>query len=114
MTDPERRYIKDERYRRDAVLRYVESTEPRRTHAERLAHFKEEFDGLLIVTAPEVPGTQWRAVPVTGGRPIFEWSPAELFAEMRDVQFQRDQERRLKIIDQIDDRLRDAGETDEP
>ncbi len=51
---------------------------------------------------------------MTGGRPIFEWSPAELFAEMRDVQFQRDQERRLKIIDQIDDRLRDAGETDEP
>jgi hypothetical protein len=103
MTDPDKRKIKDERHHRDAVLRYAEATEPPRTHAEWLAHFKVQFDGEYIVTAPEVPGSQWRAVPTTGGRPIFEWTPTELFAEMQDVQYKRGQERRLKIIDQIDE-----------
>jgi hypothetical protein len=36
-----------------------------------------------------------------------------LLAEMRDRQCKHDQERRLKVIDHIDDRLRDADETDE-
>jgi hypothetical protein len=102
MTDPDKRNIKDERYHRDAVRRHVESTEPPRTHAEWLAHFKEQFGGLFIVTAPEAPGAQWRAVPTTGGRPIFEWTATELLAEMHDVQCDHDQERRLKVIDQID------------
>jgi hypothetical protein len=85
MTDSDRRNIKDERYHRDAVLRYVESIEPRRTRAGWLAHFKEEFGGLFIVTAPE-PGGQWRAVPTTGGKALSEWTPAGLLAEMREVQ----------------------------
>jgi hypothetical protein len=113
MTDPEKRNIKDERYHRDAAQRYVEATEPPRTHAEWLAHFKEQFDGLFIVTAPEAPGAQWRAVPTFSGSALFEWSATELLAEMRDRQCKHDQERRLKVIDHIDNRLRDADETDE-
>jgi hypothetical protein len=85
MTDPDKQNIKDERYHRDAALRYVESTEPSRTHAEWLAHFKTQFDGLFIVTAPE-PGSQWRAVPTTGGKALFEWTATELLAEMRETQ----------------------------
>jgi hypothetical protein len=96
MTDPDKRSIKDERYHRDAALRHVECTEPRRTHAEWLAHFKEVFDGEYIVTAPEAPGAQWRAVPTFGGSALFEWTPTELLAEM---QYKRG--------------LRDADKTDE-
>jgi hypothetical protein len=90
MTDPDKRNIKDERYHRDAVLRHAASTEPPRTHAGWLAHFKEEFDGEYIVTAPETPGSQWRAVPTLGGNALFEWTPAELLAEMRDLQCKRE------------------------
>lgn len=85
MADPDNRNIRDERDR-DAVLRHTEHTKPARTNAGWLAHFKEQFDGLFIVTAPEAPGGQWRAVPTAGGSPLFEWTPAELLAEMREVQ----------------------------
>ena len=88
MTDPDKRNIKDQRYHRDAALRYVESTEPRRTHAEWLAYFKEQFGGLFIVTAPE-PGGQWRAVPTAGGKALFEWTATGLLAEMREIQQKR-------------------------
>jgi hypothetical protein len=58
MTDPDNRNIKDERYHRDAVLRYVESTELRCIHAGWLAHFKEcrfrRLRGLLPVPSVSV------------------------------------------------------------
>ena len=82
MTDPDTRNIKDERYHRDAARRYAESTEPRRTHAEWLAHFKDQFGGLFIVTPPQ-RGGQWRAVPTTSGTALFAWTASQLLAEMR-------------------------------
>ncbi len=91
MTDPDKRNIIDERYHRDAVLRYLERTEPKRTHAGWLAHFKQEFDGVFIVSPPEGPGCQWRAVLAGGGGVIFEPTPTGLLAEMREVEYQRDE-----------------------
>ena len=85
MTDPYTRNIKDERYYRDAAIRYAETTEPKRTHAEWLAYFKDHFGGAFIVTAPE-PGGQWRAVPPAGGQALFAWTATELLAEMRVIQ----------------------------
>jgi hypothetical protein len=100
MSDPGKRGITDQRYSDDAVLRYLESTEPKRTNAEWLAYFKEQFDGLFIVTAPEAPGGHWRAVPVFGGSALFEWAPAGLLEEMREAQHRYDQDQGQQIIDQ--------------
>ena len=67
MTDPDKRNIKNECYHSDAAIRHTGRTDPPRTNAGWLAHFKEQFAGLFIVTAPEAPGGQWRAVRTTGG-----------------------------------------------
>jgi hypothetical protein len=82
MTDPDKRNIEDERYHHDAAVRHAESTEPRRSNAEWLLYFKQQFHSRFIVTPP-APGGQWRAVPTTGGTALFASTATELLAGMR-------------------------------